>query len=69
MSDWWAMQNFVQNASGCSTSYTEYSMISYALRANYAYKNKYLLTATVRWDGSSKFADGEPCAWLRVIAP
>ena len=21
--DWWAMQNFVQNASGCSTSYTE----------------------------------------------
>ena len=56
--DWWAMQNFVQNASGCSTSYTEYSMISYALRANYAYKNKYLLTATVRWDGSSKFADG-----------
>ena len=27
-------------------------------RANYAYKNKYLLTATVRQDESSKFAEG-----------
>ena len=33
-------------------------MLSYALRANYGYKDKYLLTTTFRWDGSSKFADG-----------
>ena len=30
-------------------------MISYAFRLNYGYKSRYLLTATVRRDGSSKF--------------
>ena len=33
-----------------------YSMISYLARANYTYDNKYILTATYRRDGSSKFA-------------
>ena len=33
-------------------------MSSWAFRLNYNYKNRYLLTATVRWDGSSKFAQG-----------
>ena len=32
-----------------------YSMISYLARVNYAYDNKYLFTATVRSDGSSRF--------------
>ena len=41
-----------------TSSYTETSMISYALRANYTYAGKYMATATIRWDGSSKFADG-----------
>ncbi|MBQ0057043.1 MAG: TonB-dependent receptor [Bacteroidales bacterium] len=41
-----------------SSSYSESSMISWALRANYSYKGRYMLTGTVRWDGSSKFADG-----------
>ncbi len=33
-----------------------YSMISYLFRANYTFKEKYLLTATFRRDGSSKFS-------------
>ncbi|MBR6589858.1 MAG: TonB-dependent receptor [Bacteroidaceae bacterium] len=41
-----------------SNSYSENSMLSYALRANYTLLNRYMLTATVRWDGCSKFADG-----------
>lgn len=41
-----------------TSSYTENSMISYALRLNYSYKGKYLFTGTVRWDGSSRFASG-----------
>ena len=41
-----------------SSSYSESSMISYALRANYSYAGKYMATATIRWDGSSKFAEG-----------
>ena len=59
--DWWAMQNLTQTNSGTDrsyTSYTEHSMKSVALRANYAYKDRYLATATIRWDGSSRFADG-----------
>jgi TonB-dependent starch-binding outer membrane protein SusC len=36
----------------------ESAMNSYFLRGNYSFQGKYLLTATVRWDGSSKFAAG-----------
>jgi TonB-linked SusC/RagA family outer membrane protein len=35
-----------------------YSMISYLFRANYTFGNKYILTATFRRDGSSKFSKG-----------
>lgn len=34
---------------------SEYSMISYLARLNYTYNNRYLFTATVRSDGSSRF--------------
>lgn len=40
------------------SGYTEYSMMSYAARLNYAYKGKYMVTGTIRWDGSSRFAEG-----------
>lgn len=43
------------NIAGYTNSYAENSMISYALRANYTFDERYMLTATVRWDGSSKF--------------
>ncbi len=33
----------------------EWSMISYLARLNYSYKNKYLFTASIRRDGSSRF--------------
>lgn len=35
---------------------TNYALRSYFARANYSYADRYLLTATVRRDGSSKFA-------------
>jgi len=41
-----------------SSEYSESSLTSYALRANYSYKGKYIVTATVRSDGSSKFSEG-----------
>ena len=34
---------------------SEWAIASFMLRANYAYDNRYLLTATVRRDGSSRF--------------
>ena len=35
-----------------------YSMISYLFRVNYTFNQRYILTATFRRDGSSKFAQG-----------
>ncbi|MGN6416773.1 MAG: SusC/RagA family TonB-linked outer membrane protein [Pseudobacter sp.] len=35
----------------------EWALLSFIGRVNYAYKSKYLLTATVRRDGSSRFGD------------
>ncbi len=40
----------------CSSSYAETAMVSYAGRVNYDYNGKYLATATIRYDGSSKLA-------------
>lgn len=38
-----------------TTSQSENKLISFFGRANYSYKNKYYLTGTLRYDGSSKF--------------
>lgn len=46
----------VQNLSG-SVAYTPVTNVSYFGNANYSYRGKYLLTATLRRDGSSKFLD------------
>jgi TonB-linked SusC/RagA family outer membrane protein len=36
---------------------SEWSLLSYVGRANYSYKDRYLFTATVRRDGSSRFGE------------
>ena len=41
-----------------SSLYKENSMTSYAIRLNYSYKGKYMITATARADGSSRFEKG-----------
>lgn len=38
---------------------TEWSLFSYMARANYDYANRYLLTATLRRDGSSRFGSNQ----------
>lgn len=43
-----------QITNGSSDTY-EWSLISYLARANYNYKSKYYLTASIRTDGSSRF--------------
>lgn len=55
---WWNMNTGTYDAENSSNSFSESSMVSAALRANYSYMGKYMLTGTVRWDGSSRFADG-----------
>ena len=57
---WWNVgtSNQGYNYDSSGSGYSETSLMSYALRANYSYKGRYMATATVRWDGSSKFAQG-----------
>jgi Outer membrane receptor proteins, mostly Fe transport len=50
------------------TSYNKYTLLSYMLRANYALKNKYLLTATGRWDGASVLAQGHKFDFFPSLA-
>lgn len=42
-----------------STTKSAYSMLSYFGRANYTFDKRYLLTATVRTDGSSRFGENK----------
>lgn len=41
------------------TAWSESTLMSYIARANYSFAGKYMVTATARYDGSSKFAKGE----------
>lgn len=43
---------------------TEKLLLSYFTRVNYQYDNRYLLTATLRMDGSSVFAPGNKWGWF-----
>jgi TonB-linked SusC/RagA family outer membrane protein len=40
------------------SSYSMNRLLSYMARINYDFGNRYLLTASIRWDGSSKLGDG-----------
>jgi TonB-linked SusC/RagA family outer membrane protein len=50
--------NTISSISNGVDANLNYSMISYLFRVNYTYKSKYILTATFRRDGSSKFGTG-----------
>jgi len=56
-SQWYNLFSGKFESGSSNTSYTEASLLSYAARANYDYKGKYLLTGTIRYDGSSKLKD------------
>lgn len=45
-----------------------FSMISYLFRANYTFNNRYLVTATFRRDGSSKFTKNNRYAYFPSLA-
>lgn len=49
------LNNALINPSATTQSKTEWGLISYFARVNYGYKNKYLLSASFRTDGSSRF--------------
>lgn len=45
-------------SAGMSTGLTERQLASYMARANYSFKDRYLLTVSGRWDGASVLAKG-----------
>lgn len=49
------LNNAIINPSGTSESKSEWGLISYFTRVNYGYMDKYLLSASFRADGSSRF--------------
>jgi tonB-linked outer membrane protein, susC/ragA family len=61
-SNWFGYKNlgagYKKDQRGLGTSWSEQTLLSYIARVNYGYANRYLLTATARYDGSSKFAEG-----------
>ncbi|MDO5972356.1 TonB-dependent receptor [Flavivirga aquimarina] len=63
--------NVLQSANTISnptTSYEDFSLISYLARANYSYNDKYLATFTGRYDGSSKFGNNNKYAFFPSAA-
>lgn len=46
------------------SSYESYTLASYMARLNYMYGNRYILTANVRTDGSSKLGNGHKWGWF-----
>ena len=53
---------------GVGSNYWESSMISYMGRVNYNYKDRYLLTATARYDSTSRLAKGRRWGLLPSFA-
>lgn len=47
-----------QSTYSLSSGYSKKTLSSFALRLNYSFNNKYLLTISNRWDGSSVFSEG-----------
>jgi TonB-linked SusC/RagA family outer membrane protein len=50
--------------SGTNGGISEQGLVSQFFRTNYAYKGKYLLTGTVRRDGSSRFGGNNKYGWF-----
>lgn len=53
---------------GANTNLVEWTLLSYMARVNYDYKEKYLLTATIRADGSSRFGANNKFGYFPSVA-
>lgn len=65
---WYNLPSGTYNAEDSNSNYGENSMMSFAFRANYSYAGRYMVTATVRGDGSSKFAKGHQWGFFPSVA-
>lgn len=63
---WWNLGAGIDPA--VASSYIQTQTSSYAGRLNYSYKERYLLTASLRYDGSSVLAEGHKWASFPSVA-
>ncbi|MUP36661.1 SusC/RagA family TonB-linked outer membrane protein [Labilibaculum euxinus] len=56
------------DAYSLGTGLSEKQMESYMLRGNYTFNDKYMLTASMRWDGASQLAEGNKWASFPSLA-
>ncbi len=67
-----AATNYVQLVTGtpiaAATGASEYSLLSALGRVMYNYDQRYMLTATVRWDGSSRFSEGHKWGFFPSVS-
>lgn len=64
----WYNTGSASNIVGISSYLQEWALLSYMGRFNYTYHDKYQLTFTGRWDGSSKLAEGHKWAFFPSAA-
>lgn len=50
-----------------ASNFSKNTLLSFTNRINYSFKDKYLVTATARWDGSSKLAPGHKWAFFPSV--
>lgn len=65
---YWYNTGSAGNVEGVSSYLTEWALLSYMARFNYAFKDRYQLTLTGRADGSSKLAAGHKWAFFPSAA-
>ncbi|MBK0370755.1 SusC/RagA family TonB-linked outer membrane protein [Flavobacterium agrisoli] len=62
------MGSGVQTSYQMTSFYSKNTLSSYAVRLNYGYKDKYLITASTRWDGSSVLSEDNKWASFPSVA-
>jgi TonB-linked SusC/RagA family outer membrane protein len=64
----WHRLNDASQITGASTNLIQWTLFSYMGRLNYDYKGKYMLTATMRADGSSRFGTNNRFGYFPSVA-
>ena len=64
----WNALGAVSSLKSWSSGYIEQSLLSYMARVNYSFNDKYLLTASGRYDGASQLAEGHKWAFFPSAA-
>lgn len=57
-----------ENGASMSTGITERQLESYMIRLNYGFDNRYLITASARWDGASQLSAGRKWAFFPSVS-